>query len=412
MNINSIKSILTLRYDYTQIPTLQRLTWEDLEQKKEFSVEDITNQLTSHLYKQIPENYSGPISISLSGGIDSSLALCLLKQNFPENQIDAISIKFSDSIDETETAAIIAKEVGVDHHIIEIDNFLEKLSDAISITKLPFWDIHWIYVAENAKNFSNYLVSGDGGDELFGGYRYYGRLLWLQRNIKIVPKPLLRLISKISQNHLPIGFTGKNWASALKVDFNSQLPHVTSFFDPIARRSLLEEHHFSSEPDEFFEKNVSDDQHLIQRATRMDVTNFLPEDILVKVDRSSMLNSLEVRAPFLDYKLVEYAFSEVPSSLKANHQSKKIILKSLAKKLLPKEFDRDRKQGFSVPMNDWLKEEKWKNITYDILNDSPIYNKKFINGLFKGISKGRNNGERLFGLTLFELWRKNNNLTL
>ena len=170
MNINSIKSILTLRYDYTQIPTLQRLTWEDLEQKKEFSVEDITNQLTSHLYKQIPENYSGPISISLSGGIDSSLALCLLKQNFPENQIDAISIKFSDSPDETETASKIAKKVGVDHHIIEIDNFLEKLSDAISITKLPFWDIHWIYVVENAKNFSNYLVSGDGGDELFGGY--------------------------------------------------------------------------------------------------------------------------------------------------------------------------------------------------------------------------------------------------
>jgi len=111
----------------------------------------LTNQLTSHLYKQIPENYSGPISISLSGGVDSSLALCLLKQNFPENQIDAISIKFSDSIDETETAAIIAKEVGVDHHIIEIDNFLEKLSDAISITKLPFWDIHWIYVLKMQK---------------------------------------------------------------------------------------------------------------------------------------------------------------------------------------------------------------------------------------------------------------------
>ena len=170
MNLNSIKSILTLRYDYTQVPTLTRLKWEDLEKKEEFSVEDINNQLTSYLYKQIPENYSGPISISLSGGVDSTLALCLLKQNFPENQIDAISIKFSDSTDETETASKIAKKVGVDHHIIEIDNFLEKLSDAISITKLPFWDIHWIYVAENAKNFSNYLVSGDGGDELFGGY--------------------------------------------------------------------------------------------------------------------------------------------------------------------------------------------------------------------------------------------------
>ena len=69
MNLNSIKSILTLRYDYTQIPTLPRLKWEDLEKKEEFSLEDINNQLTSNLYKQIPKNYSGPISISLSGGI-------------------------------------------------------------------------------------------------------------------------------------------------------------------------------------------------------------------------------------------------------------------------------------------------------------------------------------------------------
>ena len=130
MNLNSIKSILTLRYDYTQVPTLPRLKWEDLEKKEKFSLENIHNQLISNLYDQIPKEYSGPISISLSGGVDSSLALCLLKENFPENQIDAISIKFSDSTDETETASKIAKKVGVNHHIIEIDNFFEKLPDA------------------------------------------------------------------------------------------------------------------------------------------------------------------------------------------------------------------------------------------------------------------------------------------
>jgi asparagine synthase (glutamine-hydrolysing) len=375
---------------------------------------DVEKLLSDSVQKQLQADV--PVGVLLSGGVDSSLITAMASKYTEKIKSFTVSFSGSEEFNESKHARLIANYFHTEH--IELDaqrSDPQLLIDIAQDFDDPIIDssiIPTYLVSRLVSDHCKVVLGGDGGDELFGGYRYYGRLLWLQRNIKIVPKPLLRLISKISQNHLPIGFTGKNWASALKVDFNSQLPHVTSFFDPIARRSLLEEHHFSSEPDEFFEKNVSDDQHLIQRATRMDVTNFLPEDILVKVDRSSMLNSLEVRAPFLDYKLVEYAFSEVPSSLKANHQSKKIILKSLAKKLLPKEFDRDRKQGFSVPMNDWLKEEKWKNITYDILNDSPIYNKKFINGLFKGISKGRNNGERLFGLTLFELWRKNNNLTL
>ena len=78
-------------------------------------------------------------------------------QSFPDNEIDAISIKFSDRQDETETASKIAKKIGVNHHVIEIDNFLQKLPMAISITGLPFWDIHWIYVAEQAKFFSDYF---------------------------------------------------------------------------------------------------------------------------------------------------------------------------------------------------------------------------------------------------------------
>jgi len=178
MNLNSIKSILTLRYDYTQTPILPKLSWKDLENKENFTSEEILHQSISNIKKQIPDDYSKPISISLSGGVDSSLALCMLKQSFPDNQIDAISIKFSNSIDETEIASKIAKKIGVDHHIIEIDNFLEKLPNTISITKLPFWDIHWIYVVETAKKFSNYLVSGDGGDELFGGYTFrYSKFL-------------------------------------------------------------------------------------------------------------------------------------------------------------------------------------------------------------------------------------------
>jgi len=204
MNLNSIKSILTLRYDYTQTPLLPKLTWKDLKKKENFSSEEIIQQSISHLKKQIPDDYTKPISISLSGGVDSSVGLCILKQSFPDNQIDAISIKFRDSTDETETASQIAKKVGVNHHIIEIDNFLEKLPDAISIIGLPFWDIHWLYVVEKAKNFSNYLVSGDGGDELFGGYifRYSKFLSKIEPNSSVNDK-IQAYISCHERDHVP-----------------------------------------------------------------------------------------------------------------------------------------------------------------------------------------------------------------
>ncbi len=96
--------------------------------------------------------------------------LFLLKDFYPNNEIEAVSVKFSDSNDESQIASKIAKRLDVSHNIIEIPNYLSSLPKAISITKLPFWDIHWIYVIEKAKTLSNYLVSGDGGVELFVGY--------------------------------------------------------------------------------------------------------------------------------------------------------------------------------------------------------------------------------------------------
>ena len=240
MNLNSIKSILTLRYDYTQTPLLPKLTWKDLEKKEYFSPEEILQQYISNLKKQIPTDYSKPISISLSGGVDSSLTLCLLKQIFPDNQIDAISIKFRDSPDETETASKIAKRIGVDHHVIEIDNFLEKLPNAISITKLPFWDIHWLYVVEKAKNFSNYLVSGDGGDELLGGYVFrYSKFLSKIHPNSTVDDKIRAYLSCHERDHVPeqdkifeqkIGFQWQDIYDQLTPYFDNSLDPIDQVF--------------------------------------------------------------------------------------------------------------------------------------------------------------------------------------
>jgi asparagine synthase (glutamine-hydrolysing) len=147
---------------------------------------------------------------------------------------------------------------------------------------------------------------------------------------------------------------------------------------------------------------------LIQRATRMDFENYLPENILVKVDRASMLSSLEIRAPMLDYNIIEFAFRNVPSEFKANIKDKKILLKKLASRVLPNKFNKDRKQGFSIPLDHWLKKGKLRELFWDTLSSKDcIFDKKIVKNILDGQDKGRSNSERLLALVILELWKKN-----
>ena len=162
------------------------------------------------------------------------------------------------------------------------------------------------------------------------------------------------------------------------------------------------------------EQRIPISNDLLQRATRMDFENYLAEDILVKVDRASMLNSLEVRAPLLDVRLIEFAFGRVPSHLKTTATSRKVLLKKLCSRVLPPEFDQQRKQGFSIPLAHWLQRGPWQDFFQEVLlnsDDSP-FDRKFVRSLIEGQAKGRANSERLFSLVLFELWRKEYKVTL
>ena len=180
IDVSSLKSVLTLRYDNTQQPIIRKLGWSDFTHKKSISIPQIEESIKNSIKNSVGKSEPEKISISLSGGIDSSLVLLFLKQVFPNSNIRSISVKFTDSIDETSRAKEIANNFDIDQDVLLIDNYLEKLPQAISVSKLPFWDIHWYYVAEKAKTFSNHLASGDGGDELFGGYVFrYSKFLSL-----------------------------------------------------------------------------------------------------------------------------------------------------------------------------------------------------------------------------------------
>ena len=170
---SAITNILTLRYDPSITPNLPRKTWNDFKPSIEKpSIEFIEKSIAKTLRKQLDLSSIKKISIALSGGIDSTLILTLIKKTIPDIQVDAISIKFANSVDETENASKIAAKLEADHHIVDVENYLRDLPKAISIIKLPFWDLHWYYVVKRSQSLSKHLASGDGGDELFGGYTF------------------------------------------------------------------------------------------------------------------------------------------------------------------------------------------------------------------------------------------------
>ena len=169
----SITNILTLRYDPSIKPNLPKKTWSDFKPSiQNPSIEFIEKSIQKNVKKQLDVSSVKKICIALSGGIDSTLILTLIKKTMPEIQVDAISVKFANSVDETGSASKIADELETNHHVVYVENYLKDLPKAISIVKLPFWDLHWYHVVKKSQSLSKHLASGDGGDELFGGYTF------------------------------------------------------------------------------------------------------------------------------------------------------------------------------------------------------------------------------------------------
>lgn len=354
-----------------------------------------------------------PVGVLLSGGVDSSLVTAMAVRATPRVKTFTVRFPGFGSYDETEHARLIARHFGTEHvELVAAESTVNLLPVLARQFDEPMVDSSMIptyLVSRLVRDHCTVALGGEGGDELFAGYAQYNRLLWLQRNLGWIPQNLRLAAAIAAEALLPIGFKGRNWLQALGVDLQTGLPLIASLFDRDMRQQLMAgQGNWEPAAERVREQRVPKATDLLQRATRMDFANYLAEDILVKVDRASMLNSLEVRAPLLDFRLIEFAFAKVPSRLKATASSRKVLLKKLAARILPREFDQQRKQGFSIPLASWLQSEPWKALFRETLlgSDDALFDRKTVTKLLAGQMKGRVNSERLFALVLFELWRR------
>jgi asparagine synthase (glutamine-hydrolysing) len=380
--LESIKQILALRYSTNLETSFQKLVPEDFETKQIINPENIIEQSIRKSISTELDSNSKKIGMSLSSGIDSTLVLALLRKEFPSTDIESVSVKFSESIDETDISKKISEKFDTNHHILEIDNFLEELPKAISIVKQPFWDLHWYYLIKKMKSLTNVFLSGDGGDELFGGYTFrYKKFLELTNENSSTKEKIISYLNCHERDWVPdqeliFGNECKfNWEEIyqlLEPYFNNSLSNLTQVFLADYNGKLLH--------------NMQPLYSSIH--AHFDIQNITP----IQNNQSIKLSC------------------QIPNSMKYDYKtnSGKIILRHLVEKFDVQNLISSKKQGFSVNTSN-LWNSYGKKIFLHFFDKSRLVEDKIINSAWieKHISK--NNLDiryvnKFLGILALEIW--------
>jgi asparagine synthase (glutamine-hydrolysing) len=358
-----------------------------------------------------------PLGAFLSGGLDSSTVVATMAQTSKE-PVETFSVGFEESsFDELKYAEIVAKRFGANHHVIRCTpNVLDILPKLVYHYDEPFADssaIPTYCVAQLARQWTTVILSGDGGDEIFAGYTRYddGMRRWQQ--LKTLRGTLACGVYRLLADIYPVEARG--WGLLNKRSLPALDAYVADLctFQPQQKQALLAPR-WSTEPNEavfrrgrFLADEAGGEGHLSQMQG-MDLMLYLPDDILVKVDRASMAFALETRAPFLDYRLAEF-MATVPESLRYRNGVKKYLLKQAMRGRLPEETIDRGKMGFGVPMKYWLR-GRAADFVRDVLLSKPakergIFRSEELERLMNVHNKGRRDlSTQIWTVAFFELW--------
>ena len=354
-----------------------------------------------------------PVGVLLSGGLDSSLITAYAAKT--KGRIKTFTAGFPNHgrFDERIHAKKISEYFGTDHYELEINEVTPELLEKLAIQfDDPIADssiVPTYQISEMISKHCKVALGGDGADEIFGGYSHYAILANLKNKIGWIPFDTRKGVSNLFQNILPIGFKGRNFAQRISVDFQRDRVLGVPYFDQCNRKKLFNAVNGSFVREDTFYKNSNEltNNSILERAMNFDFEDYLPGDILTKIDRASMLASVEFRAPFLSKDLINFSFERLPCDQKVYGGEGKILLKKLGKKILPNSFDFVRKQGFSIPIDVWIRSPIMTEFVHEtLLGNQTLFDRKYIRSLLSSLSKRRANSDRVFLLLMFELWRK------
>ena len=367
-----------------------------------------------------------PLGVFLSGGIDSSAVARFMTDGQPRETVHSFSMGFADgSYNELPFARQVAALCGTEHHEGTVTPDVAALFDRLIVhLDEPFADVSLFptfLVSQMAQAHVKVVLTGDGGDELFGGYDAYEAQALAARWSGVMPETAVRAADAVLERirpsekkkglvnkarrfvdglaHAPASIAQYRWMTFLSAEGKERL------YAPALRDALVSADVYAPVRTALARAGGDD---LLNRQLYADLSVYLADDILVKVDRMSMATSLETRAPFLDTDVMELAFS-MPGDLKIRGGTRKYVLKQALRSVLPAEILDRRKEGFSIPMKNWLRHEL-KPLMLDLLSPERLRRR----GLIEPAEVARlidqhcagqaNHAHVLFSLMVFEQW--------
>lgn len=361
-----------------------------------------------------------PVGLFLSGGIDSGTVGALMAEA-SARPIRTFTVGFDDpDINELSLARMTARHIGSEHveEVVHLDA-MEMLPALVEHFDEPFGDpsaLPTLRLAQLAAREVKVVLSGDGGDEVFGGYDRYRRQLALSR-MDLIPASARGVGARAAQRvvrRLPSSIArarrGHSWPRLAKMTGAERYLDTMSIFDASWRGRLLGETGLADQDAYLNRVFTTGPRDGIDRMMRTDVLTYLPEDVLVKVDRATMANSLEARAPLLDHVLFEFA-AKLPAHRKLRFKTAKVLFREIARELLPDKLLDQPKFGFTVPLGEWFRAglaDRFRELV--LAPDSELrdhLDQSAASQLMADHEHGRaDNAHRLWALLVFELWAR------
>lgn len=358
-----------------------------------------------------------PFGAFLSGGLDSSIVAALMARHM-SSPVKAFTIGFDeDAFNEIPDARRVARHIGAEHHELVVSpSAVDMLRDLSWYFDEPFGDsssLPTFLVSRMAVQHVKMVLSGDGGDEAFAGYERYRKYMQLNSMASYslgMAAPALRLAGIFSKANF--GIRLGRIADRMSLPFPERylsgvaLATVTDL-EPILSRELTGLDPYAQVRQQFMRPDIDGEMEQILSG---DMDSYLVDDVLVKVDRMTMANSLEARAPLLDHVLLEFC-ARLPFTMKSKDGVGKYLLKQVAAKLLPSDCLQKRKQGFAIPLAKWFRED-FKSLMLDMLDDRAfrergIFNVEGVRACYQQHLSGRQDFSELLWLILtYETWAR------
>ena len=397
------------------------------EPRRQTSVEDAEKDLLSLLAKTVELHMIAdvPVGVLLSGGVDSTGVLSLAV-DATDKKISSFTVGFAGGkvADERPYAKLAAEKFGTQHYEMTISpqDFAAFMPKYVWHMEEPVCEppaIALYYVSKLARQYVTVLLSGEGGDEAFAGYSNYRNLVWLERIKRGGPVVNAALAGGMSVANSLFGLSrGAKYVPLMSDHFpeyyysRTSNPHRTTgnrlgslysgeFLKAIDRERSLE-------PVRMLQSHVRK-ENTLDAMLYIDTKTWLPDDLLIKADKMTMANSLELRVPLLDHEVLEFAAS-LPANFKLRGATTKFILKNALSQRIPHEIRDRKKAGFPVPYESWLRNDL-KETVWDVLTDRKTINRGYfskdaIEQLLQANANGHDYSKEIFSLLSLELWQR------